>query len=498
MNSSCIKKVVIAGGGTAGWMAAAALSKLLSNDIDVFLVESDEIATVGVGEATIPTLLTYHKLLDIDEREFMMETHATFKLGIEFSDWLDKGESYIHSFGSVGEDNWAAGFHHYWRKACEEGFGGDYGGYCLELEAAKQGKFAHSSSTRMNYAYHLDATLYAKFLRRYSEKKGVSRIEGEIVDVKVNDGNGFIESLKLASGESVSGDLFIDCTGFRGLLIEQALHTGYEDWSNWLPCDRAIAVQTRSTAELPPYTRSVAHEAGWQWRIPLQSRVGNGLVYCSNYMSDQDARRTLLDNLDAETVNEPRIIKFKTGQRLKHWNKNCVALGLASGFIEPLESTSIHLIMRGILRLIHMFPANGIHKAEVAEFNTQSRVEAEHIRDFIILHYNVTQKRGSKFWEYCQNMSIPYSLRHRIDLFVESGRYYRNNEEMFGEHSWVQIMFGQGLVPKSYHPVVDVIKTEELKTFLESIRNPIARALIVMPSHRDYIERYCNYKGSSR
>lgn len=486
-----IKKVVIAGGGTAGWMAAAAISKLIGKDLDICLVESDQIATVGVGEATIPALQIFHKLLGIKEPHFMAATQATFKLGIEFKNWKNEDHSYIHSFGSVGKDCWAAGFQHFWKKAYDLGVADDYGNYCLELEAAKQNKFSHLNNTDINYAYHLDAGLYAKYLRRFSEAFGVRRIEGRIVRVETHTENDFIKSLILESGEEIEGDLFIDCTGFIGLLIEKTLHTGYENWSHWLPSDSAVAVQTEAVEAPIPYTRSTAHRAGWQWRIPLQHRVGNGLVYCSQHMSDDEAKAELLASIAGTPITEPKIIKYRTGQRLKHWNKNCVALGLASGFIEPLESTSIHLIQRGILRLLFMFPSKGIDEAEVKEYNRQTKAEIEHIRDFIILHYHVTQRKDSRFWRYCATMDVPQTLKDRMELFKSNGRFYARDDELFGEFSWVQVMLGQGLMPNGYHPIVDLMSRSELESFIQSIRQPIDQALSVMPTHGDYLQRYC-------
>jgi len=364
-----IKKVVIAGGGTAGWMAAAAISKILGKVLDITLIESDQIGTVGVGEATIPPLVTFHRLLDIKEQDFMAATQGTFKLGIAFENWRDVNENYIHSFGETGQDHWTAGFQHFWLKDRQRGSTEPYGNYCLELRAAEENKFAHLPKGGMNYAYHIDASLYAKFLRKFSEGFGVKRVEGKIVKVDTRPQDGFIESLTLDSGKKIEGDLFIDCTGFIGLLIEQTLHTGYEDWSHWLPCDSAVAVPTESIIEAIPYTRSIARESGWQWRIPLQHRTGNGMVYCSRYISDEDAKDSLLKNVSGGLLNKPLVIKFRPGQRLKNWNKNCVALGLASGFIEPLESTSIHLIQRGVLRLMQLFPHNRISQADIDEYN---------------------------------------------------------------------------------------------------------------------------------
>ncbi|MEM9532365.1 MAG: tryptophan halogenase family protein [Pseudomonadota bacterium] len=486
-----IRKVVIAGGGTAGWMVAALLSKTLGKVLDIRLIESEAIGTVGVGEATIPTLVRYHQLLDVNEQEFMAATQATFKLGISFENWRDVGQDYIHSFGDTGHDHWSAGFQHFWMKGREKGIAGDFGDYCLELKAALENRFAHLPRGGINYAFHLDASLYAKFLREFSERFGARRFEGKITSVNTNTENGFIESLTLDSGEVIKGDLFIDCTGFRGLLIEKTLHTGYEDWSHWLPCDSAIAIQTKSTGAPIPYTRAIARDAGWQWRIPLQHRVGNGIVFCSRYYSDDEAKQTLLDNITGDTLTEPRVIRFRPGSRRKHWVKNCVAIGLSSGFIEPLESTSIHLIQRGIIRLLQTFPLDGIKQSDVDEFNQQTKFEIEHIRDFIVLHYNVTQRQDTPFWRFCANMDIPDSLRHRIDLFRETGRVFRNPTELFAENSWIQVMLGQGIVPEQYHPVVNVMSDEELKRFLAEIKSSVDATVAQLPAHEDYVRQYC-------
>ena len=491
MKDKGIKKVVIAGGGTAGWMVAALLSETIGKVVDIRLIESDEIGTVGVGEATIPPLVRYHKLCKINENEFMAAVEATFKLGIAFENWRDVNEDYIHSFGNTGVDHWTAGFQHLWLSGHQKGIATDYGDYCLELRAAEENKFAHLPKNGLNYAYHLDASLYAKFLRKLSEKNNTQRVEGKIVKVNTDPESGFITSLTLESGEDIEGDLFVDCTGFRGLLIEQTLHAGYEDWSHWLPCDSAVAVQTESTGPAIPYTRSIAREAGWQWRIPLQSRVGNGMVYCSRYISDEEAREQLLANVEGKLLTEPRVIKFRPGQRLKQWSKNCVAVGLASGFLEPLESTSIHLIQRNTIRMLRMFPHDRIVQADIDEFNRQARVDIETIRDFIILHYCVTNRKDTPFWRYCRSMEIPDSLAHRIRLFRETGRVFRLEGELFAENSWIQVMLGQGIVPEQYHPVVDVMDDEELKSFLDQIKSNVDKTVSQLPTHDAYVRDYC-------
>lgn len=474
METNEVRKVIIAGGGTAGWVAAAALSQQLRGILDITLIESDEIGTVGVGESSIPPMRVFHKLLRIDEQEFMRSTEATFKLGILFDNWGKPGDRYIHSFGRNGKSTWLCEFHHFWLRGLDQGINSELGDYCLELQAAKARKFATSPQSEINFAYHLDATVYAKFLRKFAEGHGVKRVEGKIKQVRQNPDSGFIESLMLDSGQSIEGDFFIDCTGFRGLLIEQTLHTGYEDWSHWLTCDSAVAVQTESIGPPVPYTCAIAHEAGWRWRIPLQHRVGNGLVYCSRYMSDEEATSKLLRDVEGKTLIQPRVIKFRTGRRRKVWNKNCVALGLASGFLEPLESTSIHLIMTGITRLMQLFPFNGVTQSFVDQYNNESRVELEKVRDFIVLHYKATQRDDSPFWRYCANMDIPESLAHRIQMFRESAHAWQVEGELFRVDSWTQVMLGQGIKPEHYHHVTKAMSDQDLSQFLNGLKASIS------------------------
>jgi len=490
MNNQKITKIVIAGGGTAGWMAAASLSKLLGKSFDITLVESDQIGTVGVGEAAIPTLTAFHRLLGINEQAFMKATHATFKLGINFENWKTGDDEYMHGFGRVGKECWAGEFQHFWLHGKQNNIDFDFDHYSPEIQAAKAEKFALSKGG-LNYSYHLDATLYAKFLRTFAEAHGVTRIEGKIIDVAKCPTSGDIQSIQLDNGHVIEGQLFIDCTGFAGLLIEKALHTGYEDWSHWLPSDSAVAVQTKSVSSPLPYTRSIAHESGWQWRIPLQHRVGNGLVFCSKYLSDDDAKNLLVKNIEGEMINQPRVIKFKTGRRRKGWNKNCVALGLSSGFLEPLESTSIHLIMSGVLRLIRLFPFEGITPATVNEYNQQLTSELEHIRDFIILHYHATQRADTPFWQYCKNMEIPDSLKQRLALFKETGRIFTSEGELFRVDSWSQVMLGQGVYPEQYHQIAAIMKHHELDKFLSDIRQTIDKAVEGLPSHQSFLDGYC-------
>ena len=487
MNNKKKQRVVIAGGGTAGWMAAAALSRLLHNRVDVTLIESSDIGTVGLGEATIPTLTFFHRLLKIDEKAFMAATNATFKLGINFENWKTTSDAYLHAFGATGEDCWAAGFQHFWTRGRQLGLSDEFGAYCLERVAAEQGKFAHLPQNGLNYAYHLDASKYAMFLRNLAEQAGIRRIDARIEQVATREDNGYIRHLQLDNGEKIEGDLFIDCTGFRGLLIEETLHTGYEDWSHWLLCDSAVAVQTESVSLPLPYTRSIAHKDGWQWRIPLQTRVGNGLVFCSKYLSERDAITRLTDNIEGAPLNSPRVIKFRPGRRTKQWNRNCVSLGLASGFIEPLESTSIHLIQQGIVRLLRMFPHDEIRPAIVDEFNRQCVDEIEHIRDFIILHYHVTARTDSAFWRHCRHMDVPEALAQRLQIFRESGQIHRKANELFDD-SWQQVMIGQGLLPEGYHPIADTMSEQELKEFLSHIKGNVDRTVSQLPPHHVYLK----------
>ncbi|WP_343731791.1 tryptophan halogenase family protein [Duganella sp.] len=489
-NRHPVRRVVICGGGTAGWMAAAGVSKVLGKQLDIKLIESEEIGTVGVGEATIPTLMNFHNVLEINEQEFMAETQATFKLGISFEGWRNVKEDYIHSFGTTGVDHWTAGFQHFWHKGVERGLASDYGDYCLELKASLENRFAHLPNNGMNYAYHLDAGRYAKYLRRLSEARGVQRIEGKIVSYSQHD-NGDVRSVTLASGAQIEGDLFIDCTGFRALLIGEAMQEPVEDWSQWLFCDRAIAVQTSSVGDAVPLTRSMAHQAGWQWRIPLQHRVGNGIVYSSRYLDDDAARQQLLGNVEGKTLIEPRMIKFTPCQRRRTWKGNVVAIGLSSGFLEPIESTSIHLIQRSVIRLMQSFPSDGIQQVDIDEYNFQCNNEINHIRDFIILHYHVNNRTDSQFWIDAREMSIPASLRHRIELFRETGRVFRIPNELFAENSWIQVMLGQGIMPKSHHQTADLMGDEELRAFLGGIKGRIDRTVVQLPTHQAYVERYC-------
>ncbi|MDN4501518.1 tryptophan 7-halogenase [Alteromonadaceae bacterium BrNp21-10] len=492
MNSTMKTKVVIAGGGTAGWLTAYTLVTRLGGLLDITLVESDQIGTVGVGEATIPTLRTFHRLIGIDEQEFMQATQATFKLGIMFDNWGQQGDSYVHSFGEIGQRSWMVEFHEFWMEAQAQGFGGSLEDYCLELKAAKANKFATQVGKKaLNFAYHMDATAYAQYLRQKSEAAGVKRIEGRIDGVQLDSDSGNISQLILDDGAQIGGDVFIDCTGFRALLIGEHLGVEFEDWSHWLAADRAIAVQTQATESPPPYTRSIAHPAGWQWRIPLQSRVGNGIVYSSRYLSDDEALHTLTSNLTGQPTSEPRQLGFKTGRRHKSWHKNCIAIGLSSGFLEPLESTSIHLVTTALLRLMKLFPFAGKSVLLAERFNQETQLELETIRDFVILHYHLTQRDDSQFWRDYRNMPVPESLSHRMAIFSENAYVWPDDVALFRVDSWVQVMMGQGLMPAQHHGASRMLNADGLKQQLMALKHMNDKILAQLPSHADFIQQYC-------
>ncbi len=491
------RKVVVVGGGTAGWMAAAALVKFLGPVVEVTLVESDAIGIVGVGEATIPQIRHLNRALDIDERDFVANTNGSFKLGIEFINWRRLGHSYLHNFGEIGLAVNQTHFHHHLFRAKAQGLSGDLWDYCVNTQAARAGKFAplerlaSSPLSGVAYAYHFDAALYGKFLRAYAESHGATRIEGKIIEVVQDPETGDVERVRLENGREVAGEIFIDCSGFRALLIEQALQTGYEDWSGWLRCDSALAVPSKNVRPPRPFTQSIAHDAGWQWRIPLQHRTGNGHVFSSRYVDVDDARDTLLANLEGEPLAEPRLIKFTTGRRKKFWNRNVVALGLASGFLEPLESTSIHLVQSGISRFIQFFPARPIAAPERDEYNRQMTLEFERIRDFLILHYHANERDDSRFWIDVREMEIPDTLAHKMAMFRASGRIYREQEDLFTDSSWLQVMYGQGIEPRAWHPMADKLNETELHDMLENIRRIVAGAAAKLPSHADFIAQCC-------
>jgi tryptophan 7-halogenase len=488
------KKVVIAGGGTSGWLAAAAFGKLLGKNLDICLIESDEIGRIGVGEATIPPLRNFHKLIGINEQELMSSIQATFKLGIEFTNWGRKGDNYFHSFGITGKDCWACDFQHFWLAGKEKGIAAEFGAYCPELQAALEGRVLGSDQSGVNYAYHLDAGLYADFLKKHAFKHGVKLVEGMIEKVAINPENGYIQSLELRDGQIIEGDLFLDCTGFRARLIEGALNTTYEQYGHYLPCDSAVAIQTELAREPRPYTQAIAHDFGWQWRIPLQHRAGNGMVYSGRHVSDDEALSTLMKNLEGRAITEPRAFKYKTGRRVKTWNKNCIAIGLAAGFLEPVESTSIHLAMSAILRLLKLFPQDEIRQIHVDEYNTQSQDEMERVRNFIILHYHATERTDTPFWRYCKNMEIPEELLHRVKLFKETAAVPLMQKELFLVDSWTQVMLGQRLMPDRYHPIVDMMSTNELERFLAGLKMNVDKQVALMPTHQQFIDSYCKAK----
>ena len=493
-----IRKIAIVGGGTAGWMTAAALAKILGPDYArITLIESDDIGTVGVGEATIPQLRTFNTMLGLDEDDFIRRTQGTFKLGIQFRDWGRIGDRYFHPFGPFGVDMEGVSFHAYWLRLNQLGDPASISNYSLQAMAAERGKFmrpidaGRSPLSRIAYAFHFDAGLYARYLREHSEARGVVRLEGRIVDVALRGEDGFVESVSLEDGRKVEADLFIDCSGFRGLLIEGALKTGYDDWSHWLPCDRAIAVPCERVEDPVPYTRSTARSAGWQWRIPLQHRTGNGYVFSSRFIEEEEAKADLLGQLDGRALAEPRTLRFTTGRRRKAWNKNVVALGLASGFIEPLESTSIHMIQSGIANLLAMFPTKAFEQAETDRYNRVVAYEAERIRDFIILHYNATQRTDSPFWDYVRTLSPPDSLMEKYEIFRSRGRIFRENEELFNDTSWFAVMIGQNITPSSYDPVADVLSVEETRRRLSQTAEAIRNSADYMPSHAEFITGNC-------
>jgi tryptophan halogenase len=499
MSVQYVRDVVIAGGGTAGWMAAALFSRVLGNNCRIHLVESDEIGIVGVGEATIPHIRVYNELLGIDENDFLKHCQGSFKLGIEFVNWGRMGDRYTHGFGPVGSPLSGVAFHHYWLRQRAAGSVADLDAFSLNCSAPRAAKYLNSQPqmqgsplSDLPSAYHFDARLYAAYLRKYAEARGVKRTEGKIGLVDLHPQSGHIRALVMESGERIEGDFFIDCTGIRAMLIEGALESGYEDWRHWLPCDRALAVPCESVEPLIPLTRSTAHSAGWQWRIPLQNRIGNGHVYSSPYISDDEAASVLMNKLDGKPLAEPRLIKYTTGRRKTFWKKNCVAVGLSSGFLEPLESTSIHLIQTAVMRILSNFPSLGFAQADIDHYNRETRLEYEGIRDFIITHYHVTERSDSPFWNYCRTMEIPDSLAQRLTLFRSNGRISRELFiQLFAESSWVQILLGQRFIPEGWHALAGLIPAEELSAFIQNIEMVTQRCVAAMPTHADYIKTHC-------
>lgn len=490
-----IQKVVIVGGGTAGWMSAALLKRVLGTTVDIELVESEAIGIVGVGEATIPPIQHVNAVLGLDEAEFLRETKSTIKLAIRFENWRVQGEKYYHTFGAPGRSQPFCHFHHFWTRAQQSGIESNLWEYDLNYLCCEAGKFAklqvNDPIWELKYAYHFDASLYGQYLRRYSEARGVRRTEGLVNDVRVNPESGHVEALVLKDGGVVEGDFFVDCSGTRGLLIQKKLGTGYEDWSHWLPCDRAMAVPTERFRETLPFTRAIAHSAGWQWRIPLQHRNGNGLVYSSNHYSDDEAASILLGNLESETIGEPKIIPFRTGRARRQWNRNVVAVGLSSGFLEPLESTSIYLIQSAIVRLLHLFPHAGVEPALVDEYNRQSQTEYELIRDFIILHYYLNERDDSQFWRDAAHMDVPERLIQKIELFRANGGLNQDQFDIFLDSSWLQVMLGQGVVPQDYHPIAGGLTDAQLQEKLANTMKLKKEPLPKIPGHDQFLEMFC-------
>lgn len=476
-------------------MAAAALSKVLSrNHYSIVLIESAEIGTIGVGEATIPPIATFNKLLGIDAKELLRETKGTMKLGIEFLNWANQGDSYYHPFGSYGPDSHNVPFHQLWRKAYSKSLAGRLENYSLNAQMAIHKKFLepqnipNSPLATINYAFHFDASLYAQYLRGYSERRGVRRVEAKISSATVDGESGNITTLQLDGHPDIQADFFIDCSGFRGLLIEQTLKTGYEDWSKYLPCNSAKAIPSERQMQIASHTQAIAHGFGWQWRIPLQHRTGNGLVYSNAFCSDEVAEDILLSNLDTKSLGETRQLRFTSGKRKKIWNKNCLSVGLASGFLEPLESTSIHLVQSALSKFISIFPHFDQFDAEMNRFNQLMDREIESIRDFIILHYKATNREDTEFWRYCKNMEIPSTLQQKIDLYRSSGQLYRDGSELFSENSWLSVMEGQGIFPERQSPFCDAVADEGLGSMLGQVENVVMSCLKTMPAHDDYIK----------
>ncbi len=496
--AEAIKKVVIVGGGTAGWMSAASLAKYAQDKaIEILVIESSALGTVGVGEATIPNIVSYNKGLGIDEQELIKATQATFKLGIQFEDWNQLGSKFFHPFADYGLNIDKLSFHHYVNKLRTSGQAVNLDDYCFASVLAQAGKFAQPHPTPPSpladyqYAYHFDAGLYAKFLKDFATKRGVIHIDALISDVNLCPESGFIQSVTLDNQQVVDGELFIDCSGFKGLLIEQALQTGYEDWSHWLLCDRALAVQTELVNDPTPYTRSIAKEFGWQWRIPLQHRMGNGYIYCSRFQSDENAKQLLLDNVEGKTLNEIRPFTFMPGRRKKIWHKNCLAVGLSSGFLEPLESTSISLIQSAIDKLLTFFPDSSFNQHDIDEVNRLHNAELEHIRDFLILHYKLSNRDDSEFWRYCQQMDIPDSLAHKIALFESRGHIIERECESFEPSSWLTMYDAFGLRPARYDSRADKYTNEMIANNLQQMHNSLTNAASQALSHQAFIDKHC-------
>jgi tryptophan halogenase len=499
VSRSRIRKIVIVGGGTAGWMTAAALAQAVdARRCSVTLIESDDIGTIGVGEATIPTIHWFNQVIGLNEKEFMRETQATFKLGIEFVDWTAATGTYFHPFGRYGAPADGVSFQHRWIRARLEGLVDNFEEYSLNTAMARAGKFEFPATdprsllSTLGYAYHFDASLYAKYLRRRAELKGVKRCEGKVEKIDQHPETGFVTTLHTNRGDTIDGDLFIDCSGLRGLLIEGVLKTGYDDWSQWLPCDRAVAVPSERVGPPSPYTRSTAREAGWQWRIPLQHRTGNGYVFSSRYLSDDEATAVLLRNLDGAALADPRIISFRVGRRRKAWNKNVIAIGLSSGFLEPLESTSIHMIQSGIAKLLALFPTLECDAHTCEQYNRIVAEEIEGVRDFLVLHYHSTAGRLGPLWAHCQTMRLPESLLYKEQHFARSGRIVLSSDELFKDSSWFAVLLGQGHRPMDYNPLIDSYDSPGNLEHLRRIKDAVRSTCAKMPTHESFLARTLN------
>ncbi|SOB87406.1 tryptophan halogenase [Sphingomonas guangdongensis] len=498
LNPERVRSICIVGGGSAGWMTAATMARLLGPTYaKITLVESEEIGIVGVGEATIPQMRTFNRMLGIEEDEFIRQTRGSFKLGIQFVDWSRLGHTYFHPFGSYGVNMGGLSFHAYFLRLNQLGEAPDIDAFSLQAGAASHAKFMRSvdAGTKsplsdIAYAYHFDAGLYARYLRGYAEARGVERREGRIIDVRLDE-RGHVGAVVLESGERIEADLYVDCSGFRALLIGQALGNDYVDWKHWLPCDRAVAVPCAGAERMEPYTRSTARAAGWQWRIPLQHRIGNGHVYSSAHVSDDEATAVLLANLDGEPLADPRYVPFRTGHRTRVWDRNVVALGLSSGFMEPLESTSLWMIQSGLSRFMAMFPDRGFDQATIDRYNRIILTEYEEIRDFLILHYHATERTDSAFWDYCRTMPIPDRLAEKMRVYRAHGRVFRENEELFNDTSWFAVMWGQLMRPRGYDPVADAMGLDLTRDRLAEIAAVMRNSVDYMPDHRAYIRQHC-------
>jgi tryptophan halogenase len=483
-----IGRVVILGGGTAGWMTAAALARTFGPRLAITLLESDEVGTVGVGEATIPTIHWFNELIGLDEAAFLRATRATFKLGIEFVDWARPGHRYFHPFGQYGIPLPGVAFHHRWLKARAEGLDLPLSAFSLATRLAREGRFVRPANdprsilSTLGYAYHFDASLYARHLRGLAEASGVTRVEGKLERVERHPETGFATALATSGGDRLEGELFVDCSGFRALLIEGVMQAGYDDWSHWLPCDRAVAMPCARVAATTPHTRATARPAGWQWRIPLQHRTGNGYVYASRFVSDDEAVASLLANLDGEALAEPRFLRFTAGRRRRAWIGNVVAIGLSSGFLEPLESTSIHLIQSGIAKLLTLFPDRDCDPALARRFDTLFAADMDNIKDFLILHYHA-QDRQDPLWEQCRHMALPETLVEREAHYRRSGRVMLGSDELFREASWLAVLNGQSVLAENYNPLADTLDPATNRAQLEQVADLVARAAATLPLH---------------